>query len=106
MKPTAYLINTSRGPVVDEAALIAALQAKQIAGAALDVIDPEPLVEDSPLRHMDNVILTPHTAASSEQAIADLRASVTAAVSEVLQGYLPRYVLNSKVTSRFGLKRR
>jgi D-3-phosphoglycerate dehydrogenase len=106
MKPTAFLINTSRGPVVDEAALIAALQAKQIAGAALDVFDPEPLADDSPLRHLDNVVLTPHTAAYSEQAVIDLRAAVTTTVSDVIQGYLPRHILNAKVVSRFGLQRR
>jgi D-3-phosphoglycerate dehydrogenase len=106
MKPSAYLINTSRGPVVDEAALIEALQAKTIAGAALDVFDPEPLVEDSPLRQMDNVVLTPHTAANSVQAITDLRAAVTQTVGDVIQGYLPRHILNAKVESRFGLRRR
>ena len=106
MKPTTYLVNTSRGPVVDEAALAVALDAKQIAGAALDVFDPEPLVGDSPLRSMDNVILTPHVAAYSEQAIVDLRAAVTHTVSEVIQGYLPRHILNGNVTSRHGLRRR
>lgn len=106
MKPTAYLINTSRGPVVDEAALIAALQAKQIAGAALDVFDPEPLVADSPLRELDNVILTPHLAAYSIHAIEDLRAAVTTTVSDVIQGYLPRHVMNASVTPRQGLRRR
>lgn len=106
MKPTAYLINTSRGPVVDEVALIAALQAKQIAGAALDVFDPEPLVADSPLRELDNVILTPHLAAYSINAIEDLRAAVTATVSDVIQGYLPRHVMNTSVAPRQGLRRR
>jgi D-3-phosphoglycerate dehydrogenase len=106
MKPTAYLINTSRGPVVDQDALIAALQAKQIAGAALDVFDPEPLAEDSPLREIENVILTPHTAAVSVQAGVDVRAAVAENVSNVIQGYLPRYILNSNVVSRFGLKPR
>jgi D-3-phosphoglycerate dehydrogenase len=106
MKPTAYLVNTSRGPVVDEAALIAALQAGQIAGAALDVFDPEPLVSDSPLRQMENVILTPHTAAYSEQAVVDLRAAVTQTVSDAIQGYLPRHILNAGVVSHHGLQRR
>ncbi len=60
MKPSAYLINTSRGPIVDEAAMLAALREKKIAGAGLDVFDVEPLPKDHPLRKMDNVVLTPH----------------------------------------------
>ena len=60
MKPTAYLINTSRGPIVDETALIAALRDQRIAGAGLDVFDVEPLPLDHPLRTLDNVVLTPH----------------------------------------------
>jgi D-3-phosphoglycerate dehydrogenase len=60
MKPTAFLVNTSRGPIVDEPALIAALRDRKIAGAGLDVFDTEPLPLDSPLRSMDNALLTPH----------------------------------------------
>ena len=60
MKPSAVLINTSRGPIVDEAALIAALEARDIRGAGLDVYDREPLPADHPLRRLDNVVLTPH----------------------------------------------
>jgi D-3-phosphoglycerate dehydrogenase len=60
MKPSAYLINTSRGPIIDEAALLAALRANKIAGAGLDVFDVEPLPLDHPFRKMDNVVLTPH----------------------------------------------
>jgi phosphoglycerate dehydrogenase-like enzyme len=61
MKPDAYLINTSRGPIVDEAALVAALRVKSIAGAGLDVYDTEPVPADHPLRSMPNTVLTPHT---------------------------------------------
>ena len=67
MKKTAYLINTSRGPIVDEKALIAALNSKSIAGAGLDVFDIEPLPTDHPFRKMDNVVLTPHLGYVSEE---------------------------------------
>jgi phosphoglycerate dehydrogenase-like enzyme len=67
MKPSAYLINTSRGPIVEEAALIAALREKRIAGAGLDVFDVEPLPIDHPLRKLDNVVLTPHLGYVVEQ---------------------------------------
>jgi phosphoglycerate dehydrogenase-like enzyme len=60
MKPTAYIVNTSRGPIIDEAALLAALKESRIAGAGLDVFDVEPLPTDHPLRRLDNVVLTPH----------------------------------------------
>jgi phosphoglycerate dehydrogenase-like enzyme len=60
MKPSAFLVNTSRGPIVDEAALIAALREKRIAGAGLDVYDIEPLPAGHPLRTLDNVVLSPH----------------------------------------------
>jgi D-3-phosphoglycerate dehydrogenase len=67
MKKTSYLINTSRGPIVDEKALIAALQAKSIAGAGLDVFDVEPLPLDHPFRKLENVVITPHLGYVSEQ---------------------------------------
>ena len=67
MKKTAYLINTSRGPIVDEKALIAALQSKSVAGAGLDVFDVEPLPLDHPFRKMDNAVITPHLGYVSEQ---------------------------------------
>ena len=82
MKKTSYLINTSRGPIVDEKALIAALQSKSIAGAGLDVFDVEPLPLDHPFRKMDNAVITPHLGYVSEQnyrkyfpdAVEDIRA--------------------------------
>src|SRR5215471_2609531 len=82
MKKTSYLINTSRGPIVDEKALIAALQAKSIAGAGIDVFDVEPLPLNHPFRKMDNVVITPHLGYVSEQnyrkyfpdAVEDIRA--------------------------------
>ena len=67
MKPSAYLINTSRGPIVDEAAMLTALRDKKIAGAGLDVFDVEPLPLDHPLRGMDNVVITPHLGYVSTQ---------------------------------------
>ena len=60
MKPTAYLVNTARGPIVDEAALLEALQQKKIAGAGIDVFSVEPLPVDHPFRKLDNLVLTPH----------------------------------------------
>jgi D-3-phosphoglycerate dehydrogenase len=84
MKPSAYLINTSRGPLVDEAALLAALRDKKIAGAGLDVFDIEPLRLDHPLRKMDNVVLTPHLGYVSEQ---NYRAYF-AGVVEDIRGFL------------------
>jgi phosphoglycerate dehydrogenase-like enzyme len=67
MKPTAYIINTARGPIIEEKALIAALQERRIAGAGLDVFDIEPLPLDHPFRHMENVVITPHLGYVSEQ---------------------------------------
>lgn len=60
MKPTSYLVNTARGPIVDEAALLGVLQRRKIAGAGLDTFSQEPLPVDHPLRKLDNVVLTPH----------------------------------------------
>jgi D-3-phosphoglycerate dehydrogenase len=73
MKPSAYMINVSRGGVVDTEALVEALARGQIAGAAIDVFEEEPLPADHPLRKMENVVLTPHTAAYSEESAVQLR---------------------------------
>ncbi|MCK9363150.1 MAG: hydroxyacid dehydrogenase [Syntrophales bacterium] len=91
MKPEAYLINTARGTVVDEAALIDALQRKQIAGAALDVYDPEPPRPGNPLLHMENVIVTPHFCAMTEESLYNMATMVAQGVIDVLEGRQPQY---------------
>ena len=98
MKPRAYLVNTSRGPVVDEGALLEALREGWIAGAALDVVEEEPIRPDHPLLSMEQVILTPHMAWYSEEAMEELRTKAAEAVREVLQhGRYPRYLVNREV---------
>jgi D-3-phosphoglycerate dehydrogenase len=93
MKPGALLVNTSRGPVVDEAALAAALDSKQIAGAALDVLEQEPPVS-SPLFCRDNVILTPHTSFYSVESLEELQTKAAEEVVRVLSGQVPRNPVN------------
>ncbi len=88
VKPSAFLINVSRGGVVDTAALIDALVGKKIAGAALDVFEQEPLPPDHPLVKMDNVIITPHIASYSTEAALQLRRDTAAHVVEFFQGTL------------------
>ena len=90
MKPTAILINTSRGEVLDAAALAEALRAKRLAGAALDVFSPEPPAADFPLLGMDNAILTPHLAARTSTAIENM-SWVVRDVVEVLEGRQPKH---------------
>jgi len=94
MKPTAYLINTARGPIVDEAALAQALDSRQIGGAALDVLEKEPPT-NSPLLHRENVILTPHTGFYSEEALVDLLVKAAEEVVLVLSGKAPRNPVNA-----------
>jgi D-3-phosphoglycerate dehydrogenase len=91
MKTEAFLINTSRGPLVDIDALAAALDAGEIAGAALDVLPQEPPAADNPMFGRDNVILTPHTGFYSEDALLDLQTTVASDVAAVLDGRAPKY---------------
>ena len=97
MKRSALLINTSRGGVVDERALIHALDEGQIAGAALDVTEPEPPSADNPLLSMENVIVTPHAAFYSVAATADLARKAAENVVTVLQGDVPKTLINVEV---------
>jgi phosphoglycerate dehydrogenase-like enzyme len=97
MKPGAFLINTSRGPVVDQEALVAALRERRIAGAGLDVFDPEPPAPDDPLLALDNVVLAPHALCESDQMIAVTGALDIEAALEVMHGRAPDHVVNRQV---------
>lgn len=90
MKPTACVVNVARGDLVDEAALAAALHDGRLEGAALDVTDPEPPPEDSPLRGAPNLILTPHAAWFSSEAVTELRTGAATEVARVLRGEPPQ----------------
>lgn len=96
MKPTAYLINMARGPIVDQAALYRALVDQTIAGAAADVLDKEPPPADEPLLGLDNVIFTPHTSSWSAESIVQLRRETARNVVTALQGKPPRSIVNRK----------
>lgn len=97
MKKTAFLINTARGPVADQKALTLALQEKRIAGAGLDVFDPEPPSADDPILKLDNVILAPHALCHTDQCFAGIGASCVDAVLSVRKGEPPRMLVNRNV---------
>ena len=103
MKPNAYLINTARGNVVSEVALIKALRGKIIAGAALDVFEKEPLDPTNPLLKMDNVICTPHSAFFSDASTIKLRTRTGEEVARVLSGRWPKNVVNKRVKPKVTL---
>lgn len=100
MKRTAWVINCSRGPIIDTAALVRALDAGRIAGAALDTTDPEPLPNPHPLRERDNVIINPHVAWYSETAMKGLQAGAPSEVRRVLSGEWPVNVVNRAVKGK------
>ena len=101
MKPEAALINAARGQIVDEAALVAALQSGEIAAAALDVLELEPPSADSPLRQMENVILTPHAGGHSSRFPVDQYEAAYEVITGLARGQWPRSVVNPEVSPRW-----
>lgn len=100
MKPGSILINTARGGLVDNAALVAALRSGHLAAAGLDVVDVEPIPSDHPLLGLENVILTPHAAWYSEEAQVELQTRAALGVAAVLSGEMPEAVANPAVIER------
>lgn len=97
MKPSAFLINTARGPVIDEPALVRALQAGAIAGAGLDVFVEEPVAADHPLLRLDNVILSPHALCWTDECFAGNGAADIRAVLDISRGDVPKALVNPRV---------
>jgi glyoxylate reductase len=104
MKRTAYLVNTSRGSVVDEAALIKALQYKVIAGAALDVFENEPVSADNPLLSMDNVVVTPHIGSASIETRTAMAVAAAQNIVAALKGETPPDLVNKELARRKAAK--
>ncbi len=104
MKPSAYFINASRGPIVDQNALYRALRDHKIRGAALDVFETEPIPDDDPLLRLDNVILTPHSLCWTDQCYRGMGTSAIASVLAILRGEIPSYIVNRQVLERPGMR--
>ena len=105
MKETAVVINTARGPIIDEPALIAALEQGQIAGAGLDVLEQEPAAQDNPLLKMENVVVTPHVASATTRMRPETRRRVGREVALVLRGKWPMSCVNPTVLPKVPLER-
>jgi D-3-phosphoglycerate dehydrogenase len=99
MKPTAYLINVARGPIVDERALYETLTARRIAGAGLDVFEEEPTPPSNPILKLDNVIVTPHALAWTDELFSNIARTAIGAILAVAAGRRPQYVVNPDVLS-------
>lgn len=106
MKPTAILINTARGPVVDQNALYEHLKAGRIAGAGLDVFEVEPTPLGEPITTLDNVIMAPHALGWTDECFAGIGAADVAAVLEVMQGREPRGIVNREITEAEGWQKK
>ena len=106
MKPTAYFINTARGPLVDERALYAALSERRIAGAAIDVFQQEPVAPDNPLLALDNVIVTPHSICWTDEFFRNNAESAFRSVAAVAAGKAPAFVVNRDVLGRSNVRAR
>lgn len=101
MKPTAFLVNFSRGGVVDEEALYKALKSRAIAGAALDVFGEEPPPRNHPLFELDNVLLSPHSAALTQECVVRMATGAAQGVVDVLTGRKPQFVVNPEVLEKW-----
>lgn len=97
----AYLINTARGSLVDEQALADALTRRAIAGAALDTFEMEPLSRDSPLRALDNAMLTPHLLGHTQEMFQSLHMAALANIGDALEGRVPRQCVNPEMHQRW-----
>jgi len=106
MKKTAYIVNTARGELIDEKALVKALRRGDIAGAALDVFEQEPPSPDNELLKLDNVIVTPHAASHTWEAVRRMGEMVTEDIEAVLKGFKPRNIANPEVLQRTNLRAR
>ena len=104
MKPTAYLINTARGALIDEAALLQALEQKRIAGAALDAFSTEPLPGDHPLRKAPNILLTPHLASFARETGERVSMAAAEAIVELMNKRRPKWLVNPEVFKSAALR--
>ena len=99
MKPTAYYLNVGRGPIHDEAALVAALRSGEIAGAGLDVTEQEPISPDSPLIGMENTIITPHALCWTDECFEDIASTALRSIVDVSRGVRPTHVVNMEAAA-------